>query len=84
MHLLLRQYSVLEDNSIQVYVDCRWISRQILRRSTLEIPMDTLLYVGGMPGRSYQVGVSRERYIDGWVREGEACMKGDQVVHKKR
>lgn len=44
--------------------------------------MDTLLYVGGMPGRSYQVGVSRERYIDGWVREGEACMKGDQVVHK--
>nr|XP_045612572.1 uncharacterized protein LOC123767108 isoform X2 [Procambarus clarkii] len=46
--------SVLEDNSIQVYVDCRWISRQILRRSTLEIPIDTLLYVGGMPGRSYQ------------------------------
>lgn len=46
--------SVLEDSSIQVYVDCRWISRQMLRRSALEIPMDTLLYVGGMPGRSYQ------------------------------
>ncbi|XP_050732378.1 uncharacterized protein LOC127006447 isoform X3 [Eriocheir sinensis] len=46
--------SVLDDNSIQVYVDCRWISRQILRRSSLQIPMDTLLYVGGMPGRSYQ------------------------------
>ncbi|XP_064107040.1 uncharacterized protein LOC135216031 isoform X1 [Macrobrachium nipponense] len=46
--------SVMEDNAIQVYVDCRWISRQVLRRSTLEIPMDTLLYVGGMPGRSYE------------------------------
>ncbi|XP_076029221.1 uncharacterized protein LOC143018055 isoform X2 [Oratosquilla oratoria] len=46
--------SVRDDSTIQVHFDCRWLSRQNLRRATLEVPEDTLLYVGGMPGRSFE------------------------------
>lgn len=54
-HILLASFSIHGGSSVRTYLDCHWITTQVLHIPSLVVPKDTDLIIGYM----YQVSITK-------------------------